>query len=232
MKRFYKDVTIEEAEGGFRFLLDGKPVQTPARHALVLPARALTEAIAEEWRAQGEEMRPADMPLTRLVNTVLDGIRATRTDVIAAILRFGENDLLSYRAETPVELAARQLEWNDYLDWIADRHDARLTVTSGIRPIEQSADTVAALRRAVTGRDDFELAALHVLASITGSLVLGLTVLDGRLSAEEAFALSRLDEAYQAEKWGTDREAEQRALRLEAEMAHAARLVRLSRTAL
>ena len=230
MKRFYKDVTVEETEGGFHFLLDGKPVRTPARQALVLPARALTEAIAEEWREQEEEMRPAAMPLTRLVNTVLDGVRATRADVIAAIVRFGENDLLSYRAEMPVELAARQLEWNAYLDWAADRHDARLTVTSCISPIEQSADTVAALRRAVAGRDDFELAALHVLASITGSLVLGLAVLDGRLAAEEAFALSRLDEAYQAEKWGADREAEQRAARLEAEMAHATRLVRLSRT--
>ena len=230
MKRFYRDVTVEETEGGFQFLLDGKPVQTPARRPLVLPARALTEAIAEEWRQQEEEMRPAAMPLTRLVNTVFDGVCANRTDVIAAILRFGENDLLSYRAESPVELAARQLQWNEYLAWAADRHDARLAVTSGIRPIEQPADTMAALRWAVAGRDDFELAALHVLASITGSLVLGLAVLDGRLAADEAFALSRLDETYQAEKWGTDREAEGRAAHLEAEMAHAARLVRLSRT--
>lgn len=230
MKRFYKDVTVEETAGGYRFLLDGKPVQTPARQPLLLPTAPLTEAIAAEWRDQGEEMRPAAMPLTRLVNTVLDGVRAARRDVIAAILRFGENDLLSYRVEAPVELAARQLDWNPLLEWAAERHDARLAVTCGIQHVEQSRETSAALRRAVEMRDEFELAALHVLASISGSLVLGLAVLDGRLSAAEAFALSRLDETYQAEKWGRDHEAEERAARLAAEMEHAARLVRLSRS--
>ena len=230
MKRFYKDVTVEGAPGGYRFLLDGRPVQTPARRPLLLPTAPLTEAIAEEWRSQDDEMQPAAMPLTRLVNTVLDGVQATRPDVIAAILRFGENDLLSYRVETPVELAARQLAWNELLDWAWERHGARLAVTSGIQHVQQPGETVAALERAVEAQDDFELAALHVLASITGSLILGLAVLDGRLSAAEAFALSRLDETYQAERWGRDHEAETRAAKLAAEMEHAARLVRLSRT--
>jgi chaperone required for assembly of F1-ATPase len=230
MKRFYKEVSVDETADGFRLLLDGRPIQTPARRPLLLPTRVLTEAIADEWRGQDEEMRPAAMPLTRLANTVLDGIRATRPDVVAAILRFGENDLLSYRVETPVELAARQHDWDVFLDWAAERHDARLAVTNAIQHVEQTSETLAAFKRAVADRDDFELAALHVLASITGSLVLGLAVLDRRLSAGEAFALSRLDETYQAEKWGRDPEAEERAARLKTEMEQAEQLVRLSRT--
>ena len=229
MKRFYKTVTVDATPGGFRFLLDGKPVQTPARQPLLLPTRALAEAVAEEWRTQGEEMLPATMPLTRLVNSVLDGVRATRDDVIAAILRFGENDLLSYRADTPAELAERQREWDEHLDWLAGRHGARLAVTSGVGHVEQPAEAMAALRQSVSSRDEFDLAALHVLASVTGSLVLGLAVQEGRLTPEEAFALSRLDEAYQAEKWGIDLEADERARRLAMEMRHAARLASLSR---
>src|SRR5262249_25352074 len=107
VKRFYKNVTVSEAPEGFRFLLDGKPVQTPARQAMVLPTRVVAEALAEEWRAQGEEMSPLSMPLTRMVNTVVDGVRSNRQETIAAILRFGENDLLPYRVETPSELARR-----------------------------------------------------------------------------------------------------------------------------
>jgi chaperone required for assembly of F1-ATPase len=229
VKRFYKNVTVDETAEGFRFLLDGKPVRTPARQPLLLPTYALADAVAQEWRAQEDEMLPAAMPLTRLVNTVLDGVRATREQVIAAILRFGENDLLSYRAEAPAELVARQLRWDDYLEWVFAHHGARLAVTSGIQHVEQSSETLAALRQAVAERSDFDLAALHVQASVTGSLVLGLAVLDGRLTAQEAFALSRLDEAYQAERWGSDREAEERAGRLAAEMHHAAELVRLAR---
>jgi chaperone required for assembly of F1-ATPase len=229
MKRFYKNVAVDETPDGFRLLLDAKPVQTPARRSMLLPTCALAETIAEEWRAQGDEIIPLAMPLTRLVNTVLDGVRTTRADVAAAILRFGENDLLCYRAEAPAELVARQQQWNALLDWAAERHGARLAVTAGIGHVEHSPETQAMLRRAVNRLGDFDLAALHVLASITGSLILGLAVLDGRLAPREAFALSRLDESYQAEKWGLDREAEQRAERLAAEMAHAARLVSLSR---
>jgi chaperone required for assembly of F1-ATPase len=229
VKRFYKAVTVDETPEGFRFLLDGKPVRTPARQFLLLPTHALADAVAQEWREQEDEMRPAAMPLTRLVNTVLDGVRATREQVIDAILRFGENDLLSYRAEGPAELVARQRQWNDHLDWVSDRHGARLAVTSGIQHVEQSVETLEALRRTVADRSDFDLAALHVLASVTGSLVLGLAVLDGYLTANDAFALSRLDEAYQAEQWGSDREAAMRAGHLAAEMHYAAELVRLAR---
>lgn len=230
MKRFYKDVTVAETPEGFRFLLDGKPVQTPARQAMAVPTLALAEAVAEEWRAQGDEMQPLSMPLTRLVNTVVDGVRANREETIAAILRFGENDLLSYRAEAPAELTRRQRQWDAHLDWATRRHRARLQVTSGIGHVEQSPETLAALRQAIAGEGDYALAALHVFSSITGSLVLGLAVLEGELTAGEAFALSRLDEAYQAEQWGTDREAEERASRLQREMEEAARLVTLSRT--
>lgn len=230
MKRFYKTVTVDETSGGYRFLLDGKPVRTPARQPLLLPTHALADAVAQEWREQEDEMRPATMPLTRLVNTVLDGVRATREEVISAILRFGENDLLSYRAEAPMALVARQLQWDDHLNWLSDRHGARLAVTSGIQHVAQSGETLAALHGVVAAQSDFNLAALHVLASVTGSLVLGLAVLDGRLTSQEAFALSRLDEAYQAEQWGSDREAEERAAHLAAEMHHAAELVRLART--
>jgi len=229
VKRFYKSVAVDETPDGFRFLLDGKPVRTPARRPLLLPTYALADAVAREWRVQKDEMKPAAMPLTRLVNTVLDGVRDTREEVISVILRFGENDLLSYRTEAPAELVTRQLQWNAYLDWASDHHGARLAVTSGIQHVTQSAETLAALRRAVTAHSDFDLAALHVLASVTGSLVLGLAVLDGRLTSEEAFALSRLDEAYQAERWGSDPEAEARVERLAAEMHQAAELVRLAR---
>lgn len=230
MKRFYKDVTVDETPGGFRFLLDGKPVQTPARNALRVPSRALAEALAEEWRAQNDEMQPLTMPLTRMVNTVLDGVAANRVETIAAILRFGENDLLSYRAEAPAELARRQAQWDAHLDWAHKRHGAQLAVTSGIGHVTQPPDALAALEQAVGGLDDYALAALHVLSSITGSVILGLAVLDGELTPAQAFALSRLDEAYQAETWGMDREAEQRAAALAREMDLAARLVALSRT--
>jgi len=224
MKRFYKDVSVAEESGAFHVLLDGKPVKTPSRKTLAVPTRTLAEAIAEEWRAQGETVELAQMFVTRLATA---GADANRGHIAEQILAFGKSDLLCYRAEAPRELAVRQAEvWNPLLDWAHQNYGARLAVSTGIVFVEQPAEALLALEKAVWDRDDFALAALHAASSITGSLVLALALAERRLTAGEAFAVSRLDETFQAEKWGQDAEAEARAARLAGELAAAERFLR------
>lgn len=226
MKRFYKDVSIAPAEGGFAVLLDGKPVKTPSRNRLLLPTEALAASVAQEWRAQGEDIVATTMPLLRLSNTVIDGVADNRVDVISAILRFGENDLLCYRAHQPPDLAQRQRDgWDPLLDWARLRFSARMTVADGLTHIDQTPDALAALREALEGRDAFTLAGMHVIASITGSLVLALAVAEGYIPGAYAFELSRIDETYQAEKWGADDEAVKRATALAHELDKAVELI-------
>lgn len=226
MKRFYKDVSVAESGGGFQLLLDGRPVRTPAKNTLVLPTRALADSIAAEWAAQGDTVDPVSMPHLKLANAVIDGVAANRADVIAAILRFGENDALCYRAHEPPELARQQHEgWDPMLAWAERRFGARLAAAAGLTHIDQPPEALAALGAAVAAHDDFSLAALHVLASVTGSLVLALALSHGETSAAHAFKLSRIDEAYQAEKWGQDAEAETRARNLARELGKAAEFI-------
>ncbi|HKQ11562.1 MAG TPA: ATP12 family protein [Rhizomicrobium sp.] len=230
MKRFYKQVSVAPVEGGFGILLDGKSVKTPARHVLVLPTEKLANAIAAEWREQGEDVIATTMPLLRLANSVIDGVVANREAVIAAILRFGENDLLCYRAHQPPDLAVRQREgWDPLLDWARQRHGAQMTVAEGLTHVDQTLETLAALRRALESFDAFTLGGLHVIASITGSAVLALAVGEGFVSGAQAFALSRIDEIYQAEKWGEDVEAAKRAAALAHELDKAVELIGLTR---
>jgi len=226
MKRFYKDVSVAAQDGGHAVLLDGRPVKTPSGNGLVLPSEKLALAIAAEWRGQGEEIVPTSMPLLRLANTVIDGVAANRDQVIGAILRFGENDLICYRAHQPPELAERQKAgWDPLLDWVAKKHGARMTVAQGLTHIDQPPDSLAALRRALGDFDAFTLGALHVIASITGSTVLALAVADGFVPGARAFELSRIDEVYQAEKWGEDAEAARRVTALAHEMDKAVELM-------
>jgi len=223
MKRFYKEVSVAD---DFRILLDGKPIKTPLRATLALPTRALAEAIAEERRGQGELVQPTTMWLTKLANTAIDRVAGQEEHVIGEILAYA-NDLLCYRAAAPPDLVARQNEgWNPLLEWAAERHGARLLTRVGIVHIAQPEEAVAALRRAVAEHDPFTLTALHAAATLCGSLVLALALTDSRIDAEEAFALSHLDERYQAEKWGTDGEAEKRARAMAAELDAAARFMR------
>ena len=227
MRRFFKEVSVAD---DFRVLLDGKPIKTPMRATLALPTHALAEAVAEEWRGQGEKIVPATLPLTKLANTAIDRVVGREDHVVGQILAYA-NDLLCYRAEAPADLAARQNEgWNPLLEWATERHGARLLTRVGIVHIAQPEEAVAALRCAMAQHDPFILTALHAVATLCGSLVLALALADGRLTAGEAFALSRLDERYQAEKWGTDGEAEKRARAMACELDAAARFMRLART--
>jgi chaperone required for assembly of F1-ATPase len=223
MKRFYEEVSVEQAANGFRVLLDGKPVRTPGGNPLLLPTLALAESIAEEWESQGEETDLRSMPMTRLANTVQDGVAHTREEVIASVLRFGEHELLCYRATEPAELLARQREaWDAVLEWAARRYNATLAVGQGLVPLTQPPEALARLKAAIAAHDNYTLAALHVIASITGSLVLALALAEDAITPGQAFLLSRLDEDFQAERWGEDAEAAARARALAREMNTAA----------
>ena len=226
MKRFYREVSLSE---DFCVLLDGKPVRTPRRAKLALPTRALGEAVGAEWRAQGDKVDPFSMPLTKLANTAIDRVVGHEEETAAQVLSY-VNDLLCYRAATPAELVARQTaHWNPLLDWAAQRHGAWLNTGSLIIHIDQPAESVEALRRALSGYEAFALTALHSAATICGSLVLALALAEERLDAQEAFALCQLDERFQAEKWGVDGEAAKRSAALARELDAAARFLALTR---
>lgn len=215
MKRFYKDVAAVVIEGGHAVHLDGRPVRTPARAPLLLPTLALTEAVVAEWREQGETIDPRSMAYTGLANAAIDQIAPDPSPFAAGVARYGESDLLCYRAEAPAALVERQARlWDPLLAWAGERYDITFRVTQGVLPVEQPAETVARLGRAVAAFDPFLLAGLSTLVSLGGSLVCGLALVEGAADAESIWAATELDEYWQVEQWGDDSQAAvQRALR-------------------
>ena len=229
MKRFYRTVAVATAGGEFGVTLDGKSVRTPAKKPLAVRQRALAEAIAAEWEAQGERIRPDTMQLTRLANTAIDRVAEMAASVASETAKYAETDLLCYRADAPPELAARQAAvWQPLLDWASLRFDAPLVVTIGILPVEQPADSRRALANAVAALDPLALAAVADLTRSCGSLVLALALAEGRIDADSAIEATFLDETHQTERWGEDAEALDRRRRLEAEIRAAARFLTLA----
>jgi chaperone required for assembly of F1-ATPase len=227
MKRFYKEVTAEPAAaGGFTVLLDGRPVRTPKKAALSLPTLALAEAVADEWRAQGADIKPADMALLRLANAGIDLIPAKRAEVLAATSAYGETDLLYYRDEPGTELRqAQDAAWQPHLDWATMRYGVAFRIIDGLVPQPQPAGTATTLGRALAEADDMTLAALSDLVALLGSLVLGLAVWERAVEVDAAFDAARLDEAHQEARWGIDAEAERRTERRRADARSAARFL-------
>jgi chaperone required for assembly of F1-ATPase len=227
-KRFYEAVSVDDAAPPFRVLLDGRPVRTPAKGELAVPTRALAEALAAEWEAQGEHIDPAGMPLTRLVNSAIDGVAGREAEVRADIAKYAGSDLLCYRAEAPAELMRRQAEaWDDVLAWAHAALRARFVLGQGIVPVAQPQTAIAAVEGALAGLDAFALAAHHVIVTLTGSALLALAHGRGRLTAEEAWAAAHVDEDWQIGQWGEDAEAKARRERRWAEMQAASRLLAL-----
>jgi chaperone required for assembly of F1-ATPase len=228
-KRFYKQAAVTDAEGGgYGVALDGRPIRTPGGAPLTTPTVALAEAIAAEWAAQGDEIRPLTMPMMRLAATAIDRIGNERTVIVDQIAAYGGSDLLCYRAESPGPLIERQAAlWQPLLDWVAEAHGARLTVTHDITHVAQDRAALDALGAAVEALDDRRLAAVSQLTATCGSLVIALAVAARHIGAEEATAASLLDEIWQIEQWGEDAEATERHEKLAQEIADAVRFLEL-----
>lgn len=205
MKRFWKDAAAVPAEGGHDIHLDGKPVRTPGRVPLTLPSPALAEAIAEEWRAVGETIDPRAMPLTGLANAAIDRIAPDPAAFAAGLAKYGESDLLCYRADHPLELQLRQqAAWDPLLHWARARYGIDPVTTTGVMHRPQSPETVARLAETVAALSPFELAALSPLVTVTGSLIAALALLEGAATSEDIWSAANLDEDWQVEHWGED----------------------------
>jgi chaperone required for assembly of F1-ATPase len=228
VKRFYKDVAWRRAGDGFEVTLDDRPVRTPRRCPVNVPSEPLAQAIAGEWDEQTDEIRPDNMPLTRLVTTALDRVASQRQQVLDDLCGYGASDLVCYRAETPVELVERQTElWQPLVDWVRYRYDVALTVTSGVIPVTQAETAMATLAMALHPLSDLELMALHAVTTATGSLAIGLAVLEGEVAGNTAWTAGLADELYMFEVWGEDAEAKRRHDRLLRDILAAERLLRL-----
>jgi chaperone required for assembly of F1-ATPase len=209
IRRFYKTVEVGESDGRHALMLDGRQARTPGRNPVAATSRALMLQVAAEWDQQRETIDPADMPLTRLLNSAIDGVERTMAETRADILRYAGSDLLCYRAEEPETLAERQrLAFDPVLRWAAETRGARLQVTDGIVHVAQPPEALEAVGAALDAYDDpAALAALSVLTTLTGSALLALAVARGFLSPEAAWRAAHIDEDFQAERWGVDAEA-------------------------
>jgi chaperone required for assembly of F1-ATPase len=229
-KRFYQEVAVrDEAQGRASILLDGKPVRTPGKALLILPNREVAEAIAEEWRGQKGEIDPETMPLTRLSNSVIDGVAGREAEVIADIIGYAGSDLICYRAAGPDKLVALQeLHWEPIAVWSKSDLGAPLRLAAGVMHVAQAPASLEMIRRRLAGLDAWSLTALHVMTGLTGSVLLALAVALGRLTPEEAWAAAHVDEDFQISQWGEDEEAVQRRDRRWRDFAAAARLLDLA----
>jgi chaperone required for assembly of F1-ATPase len=229
-KRFWKNTTFEATDGGFKVLLDGRGVKTPAKAPLVVPTEEMAQAVVAEWDAQEGEIDPTGMPVTRSVNAAIDKVSIQRAEVADMLADYGASDLLCYRATSPEELISRQAKaWDPLLDWADATFEARLKSVSGVMFEAQDADALGKLSASTHSFDNFELAAFHDLVGISGSLIIGFAATRDLHPAETLWELARIDEQWQEDQWGRDDEAAEEAEKKKQAFLHAYAFFQMSK---
>lgn len=225
-KRFYATASVGETVDGYAVLLDGKTVRTPSKKPLAVPRRATAQALAAEWDAQVKIINPATMPLTRLVNSAIDGVVGQEREVAADAAKFAGSDLLCYRADLPEGLVALQKQhWDPVLAWAARDLGCQFNVTVGVGHVAQPQGSLAKIEGLAAGYDAFALSGLHSMTTLMGSVLLALAAARGHLTGEAAWAAAHVDEDWQVSLWGTDDEALARRQNRWRDMQAAMRLV-------
>jgi chaperone required for assembly of F1-ATPase len=214
-KRFYAKAGAVVGKDGFVVTLDDKPVRTPSGRQVMVPVRAIADAIVAEWEAQQEFIDPLTMPMTRFANSVVDAVIDRVEAVTGDMAKYFESDLLFYRAGHPDALVAREAaHWDPLLFWAADTLGAHFILAEGIVHVRQPESAIAAVRAALPA-DPWSIAALHVITTLTGSALLALALSRGVVDPDQAWAAAHVDEDWNMEKWGVDEEvAAKRAARL------------------
>jgi len=231
-KRFWQTVSCVPEGSGYAIHLDVRPLRTPAKTPVILPTLALARAVAAEWQAQESLINPLTMPHTRSANAALDKVAPQRGAVQDMIAAYCGTDLLCYRAASPDSLIAAQVAaWDPALDWARGTFGAALRVTTGVMPVEQPQEALATLTATMSDMSDFAIVGFHDLVSLSGSFVLGLAVARGQIAPDTGWALSRTDEEWQAQQWGHDDDAEEKAAIRRAAFLHAHQFITLANQA-
>ena len=228
-KRFYTEAKAEPAEGGWGVFLDGRQARTLKRAPLTAPTEQLARAIANEWAGQGEHIDRTTMPLTALLSAAIDGGRDYARQCLDEVINYLNSDLVCYRAETPDELVRRQAKvWDAYVGWMKDAFGVSLTVVAGVIAAPQPEEGLRAVRDAIADESAETLLAIRIATNITGSAVLALALWKDAFKSDEVFEAARLDERFQAERWGADAEAQEREARLYEDFSAVVSFLRLA----
>jgi chaperone required for assembly of F1-ATPase len=204
-RRFYRKATAAPHDGGYALLLDGRVAKTPARRAVVVADERLAEALAAEWQAQEDEINPAAMPLTRIVNAAIDRVSVESDAVRGEIIKYAGSDLVCYRADGPATLvAAQEAAWGPVLAWARQRLGARFILAEGVIHVAQNREALAAVEEALRPFDPLRLAALSTVTTLTGSALIALALADGALNRDAAWTAAHVDEDWQMSQWGID----------------------------
>jgi chaperone required for assembly of F1-ATPase len=224
MKRFYKDVTLGQENTSFQVFLDGRPIRTPAQNTLLLPSRQLAEAIRQEWKNQGEKIKPDSMPMMTLACSAIDLVPTQRKAIVDELLQFAQMDTLLYQVSSPETLAEKQARlWPPLVQWCEQRWDVTFSVAKDTLAITQSKRCLEQLRQTLEAQENFALSGLACAVRAASSLIVGLALLEGRVTAEQAFEAGELEILHNREVWGDDPDLEKRLAATRADFDAAAR---------
>ena len=209
MKKNWKTVKVKEKSGNsYEVLLDNNILRTPLKNKLIIPNAKIAEEICNEWNQKTKFLNTDKMIFYGIISTSIDKIYNNRKQYIDDILYFVDTDLVCYRASKPIDLVKWQSKnWDPIISKVESYINNKIQVFKGIMPSKQDKEIHIKITSLLTKFSDLEIAVLHRITNITGSVFLTLCVLKNDKIKKNIFELSYLDELWQAKNWGYEEEA-------------------------
>ena len=209
MKKFWNSVEVKKKScNSYEIFLDENVLKTPMKNELTILNSKIAEEIHKEWNQDANVLDTDAMIFYGIISTSIDKIINNRILYINDILDFIDTDLICYRAEDPNDLVQWQSKnWDPILLKVEKYINIKIDVFKGIMPLKQKKGIKFKITKFLTKFSDLEIIVLHRITNITGSVFLSLCILNNDLIKEKAFELSYLDELWQAENWGYEKEA-------------------------
>lgn len=199
MKRFYTFSSSKKTAEGHEIQLDGKTIKTPSGQKMLASTKALADVLVAEWAAQEEKVKPETMPLTQILTTKIDKIR-DREAITEAAMRYLDTDLICYWTKEPEEIAMRQKQvWGRWVKWFDEHFEVPLDTTKKIEALTQDPEAHKRAWNYIESLDEAYFTILHIVTSLSGSLVLSMAFIEGDITPEEIFEASYLEELYRGE---------------------------------
>ncbi|CAJ0767514.1 18191_t:CDS:10 [Entrophospora sp. SA101] len=189
LKRFWKNTSItKNQDGNYLIILDKRQLKTPGGSHLIIPKTKKYLALL--------------IAVARAID-VFDKDVKEREKVITSLIKYLDTDTICYQEPFPESLVNLQKEhWDPLINWIQSTYNIEIKSTHSIIGIKQPIQSKEKLHSIINKFDGLKLAAFERATIISKSFIIGLGLVERKLSVEEAAKAARIETISQTMRWG------------------------------
>lgn len=190
-------VHIVEEEGLYYLQTAKSRILTPKKQALAVPSKVLAEVVAKGVEEQGQKNA-----YYKMASYAADMTAQQQQEIHDELMNFVDADLVCYRANEPADLVEWQSEyWDDVVVWAKKAGFGQVSCEVGIQFFSQPDDIHENISQRLKSFTPWELVPAATVSRLSGSVLLALMFMDGKVSVKALRDKALADMLYQVNRY-------------------------------